>query len=120
MPDPSEPGAGGSVHGKPGSWILVAVILGAFAAGGGLLVFNVWIGVYICAGVFVAAVVAGIPVGIMDDTVADTMPRLRDAGRTGRTMLEQPPPGSRHSGRTQPGLHQRSASDENVRARQRR
>lgn len=59
----------GRMHGRPSSWALVAVTITAFAVGGAALILGMWWLVYVCAGIFALSPVAGLLVGIMDDTV---------------------------------------------------
>jgi hypothetical protein len=60
----------GTPHGKPASWVMVAVMLAAFVAGGLALITHLWWLLWTCAGIFVAAGLAAKAAGIMDDTVA--------------------------------------------------
>jgi hypothetical protein len=62
--------AGGHPHGKPASWVLVAVVVAAFAVGGVAIIEHVWWLVWTCAGAAVLAIPAGKLVGIMNDTVS--------------------------------------------------
>ncbi len=61
---------GGHPHGRPASWVLVTVVIAAFAAGGAALITHLWWLLWTCAEVVVLAVPAGKVIGIMDDTVA--------------------------------------------------
>ena len=61
---------GGHPHGKPASWVLVAVVIAAFTTGGIALIAHAWWLLWTCAGIVILAVPAGKMVGIMDDTVA--------------------------------------------------
>jgi hypothetical protein len=56
-------------HGKPASWVLVAVIIAAFVAGGVAIVTRVWWLFWTCAGIVALSVPAGKIIGIMNDTV---------------------------------------------------
>jgi hypothetical protein len=56
-------------HGKPASWVLVAVIIAAFTVGAFAVVFRVWPLFWVCAAIVVLSVPAGKAVGIMNDTV---------------------------------------------------
>lgn len=79
-------------HGKPSSWVLVGVVLGAFVAGGAAIITHTWWLLWACVGVIVLAIPVGKAIGIMDDTVAwganpareDTGPLLAHPGRPGR------------------------------------
>lgn len=59
----------GHTHGRPSSWAVVTVILAAFAVGGAALILQMWILFFVCAGVFVLSVPAGMLIGMMNDTV---------------------------------------------------
>lgn len=61
---------GGHPHGKPASWVLVAVVVAAFAAGGVAIIAHAWWLLWTCAGIIMLAIPAGKVVGIMDDTVS--------------------------------------------------
>jgi hypothetical protein len=61
-------------HGKLTSWIIVVVMIGAFAVGGAALIFGSWLAFFICVGVFLLCVPVGWAIGIMDDTIAWTLP----------------------------------------------
>ena len=69
--EPGEQAVGGhsSLHGRPASWALVAVITAAFIAGGFAVVFHLWWLFWVGVGVVVLAIPAGKVVGIMGDTV---------------------------------------------------
>jgi hypothetical protein len=69
--EPGEKALGGhsSLHGRPASWALVAVITGAFIAGAFAIVFHLWLLFWVCLGVVLLSVPAGKVVGIMRDTV---------------------------------------------------
>jgi hypothetical protein len=60
----------GSLHGKPSSWMLVAVVTAAFITGGLAIIMHTWWLFWACLGIVVLAVPAGKAIGIMDDTVA--------------------------------------------------
>jgi hypothetical protein len=79
-------------HGKPSSWLLVAVMISAFAAGGTSLILGSWLIFFVCAGVFVLCVPIGWAIGIMDDTIAWTLP-WSEARRLDETepTTEEPP-----------------------------
>jgi hypothetical protein len=68
---PHERATGGhkTIHGRPGSWVLVAVITAAFVAGAFALVFKQWPLFWACVGVVAVSIPAGKVVGIMGDTV---------------------------------------------------
>jgi hypothetical protein len=61
---------GGHPHGKPASWVLVAVVIAAFITGGAAIIAHAWWLMWTCIGLVVLAIPAGKVVGIMDDTVA--------------------------------------------------
>jgi hypothetical protein len=61
---------GGHTHGKPASWVLVAVVTAAFLTGGMAIIAHTWWLLWTCIGIVVLAVPAGKVIGIMDDTVA--------------------------------------------------
>jgi len=60
---------GGYPHGKPASWVLVAVMAAAFVAGGIAIITHVWVLLWGCVAVVVLAIPAGKMIGIMEDTV---------------------------------------------------
>jgi hypothetical protein len=60
----------GHLHGKPSSWLLVAMVIGAFITGGVAIIVHAWWLFWACAGIVVLAIPAGKLIGIMDDTVA--------------------------------------------------
>lgn len=59
----------GRPHGKLSSWVLVAVVLAAFTAGGIALIVQAWTLFWICVAVVILSVPAGLVIGIMDDTM---------------------------------------------------
>jgi hypothetical protein len=61
---------GGHPHGKPASWVLVAVVIAAFAISGVAIIEHAWWLLWTCAGIVVLALPAGKLVGIMNDTVS--------------------------------------------------
>jgi hypothetical protein len=65
---------GGHPHGKPASWVLVAVVIAAFTTGGVAIIAHAWWLVWTCAGIIVLAIPAGKVVGIMNDTVSGDSP----------------------------------------------
>jgi hypothetical protein len=73
---------GGSPHGKTSSWVLVAVIIAAFAAGGVALIIQNWALFFVCVGIVVLSIPAGKLVGIMDDTVSWTSNAVVDEDRS--------------------------------------
>ncbi|HUN30906.1 MAG TPA: hypothetical protein VMU95_02720 [Trebonia sp.] len=56
-------------HGRPSSWVIVAVVLAAFVTGAFAIVFRLWPLFWVCVGIFVLSVPAGKVLGIMNDTV---------------------------------------------------
>ena len=69
--EPGERPLGGHehVHGRPVSWVLVAVLVAAFIAGGLAIVNQLWWLFWVCPAVAVLSVPAGKVIGIMNDTV---------------------------------------------------
>jgi hypothetical protein len=61
---------GGHSHGKPASWVLVAVVLAAFTTGGLAIIVHAWWLMWTCLGICLLAIPAGKIVGIMDETVS--------------------------------------------------
>jgi len=60
---------GGSHHGRPASWAVVSVITVAFITGGvALITHSYWL-LWTCVGVVVLCGLAGLAVGVMDDTI---------------------------------------------------
>jgi hypothetical protein len=74
---------GGHPHGKPASWVLVAVVVAAFTIGGVAIIEHAWWLLWTCAGVAVLAIPAGKVVGIMSDTVSwgSTQGATQDSGQ---------------------------------------
>lgn len=60
----------GHPHGKPRSWVLVAIVLLAFIAGGMAIILHGWIVVWVCAAIILVSIPVGRAIGIMDDTIA--------------------------------------------------
>jgi hypothetical protein len=60
----------GNPHGKPSSWVLVAVVTAAFITGGLAIIMHTWWLLWASLGVVVLAVPVGKVIGIMDDTAA--------------------------------------------------
>jgi hypothetical protein len=69
--EPGERSVGGHphLHGRPTSWLFVAVIIVAFVAGAFGVVGKVWPLFWVCLAVVVLSVPAGRLVGVMGDTV---------------------------------------------------
>lgn len=61
---------GGHPHGNAASWLVVAVIVAAFTAGGFSLVAHAWWVFWACAGVVVLCIPAGRLAGIMNNTIS--------------------------------------------------
>ena len=57
------------LHGRPISWVFVAVLIAAFIAGAFAIVDHIWPLFWVCLGVTVLSVPAGKVIGIMGDTV---------------------------------------------------
>jgi hypothetical protein len=60
---------GGYPHGKPASWVLVAVVTAASVTGGISIITHAWVLLWACIAIVVLAIPAGKMIGIMDDTV---------------------------------------------------
>jgi hypothetical protein len=56
-------------HGKPASWVLVAVTTAAALTGGISLITHAWVLLWTCIAITVLAIPAGKMIGIMNDTV---------------------------------------------------
>jgi hypothetical protein len=56
-------------HGRISSWVLVAVVVAAFCAGGAAIIAHLWWLFWASLGIVVVAVPVGKIIGIMDDTV---------------------------------------------------
>jgi hypothetical protein len=79
-------GGHGSHQGSPASWVLVAVVIAAFTAGGAAIIARLWPLFWVCVGITFLAIPVGKFIGIMDDTVVvDSWPE------------EQPPAADRGS-----------------------
>ncbi len=94
---------GGHPHGKPASWVLVAVVITAFIAGGAAIITHAWWLLWACTAIVVLAVPAGKVIGIMDDTVAwGSTPAATHEPPQGPGLpaarSSQPPPGSDEPG----------------------
>jgi hypothetical protein len=77
---------GGHPHGKPASWVLVAVVTAASVTGGISIITHTWWLLWACITIAVLAIPAGKMIGIMDDTV--------DWGSTPAAATAEPqPPG---------------------------
>jgi hypothetical protein len=57
-------------HGKLSSWVVVAMVIAAFTAGGVALVVQSWWLFWTCAGIVVLCIPAGKVAGIMNDTIS--------------------------------------------------
>ena len=60
---------GGYPHGKPASWVLVAVVTAASVTGGISIITHAWVLLWACIAIAVLAIPAGKMIGIMEDTV---------------------------------------------------
>jgi hypothetical protein len=60
---------GGYPHGKPASWVLVAVVTAAAVTGGISIITHAWVLLWACIAIVVLAIPAGKMIGIMEDTV---------------------------------------------------
>ena len=86
---------GGYPHGKPASWVLVAVVTAASVTGGISIITHVWVLLWACIAIVILAIPAGKMIGIMDDTV--------DWGSTPAATSDPQPPGPQADrGRDQP------------------
>ena len=99
---------GGHPHGKPASWVLVAVVTATFVTGGAAIITHVWWLLWACIAIVVLAVPAGKAIGIMDDTVAwgstpAATPDRPQGPRLIAARSSQPPPGSNEPGRAPSG-----------------
>jgi hypothetical protein len=81
---------GGYPHGKPASWVLVAVVTAASVTGGISIITHAWVLLWACIAIVVLAIPAGKMIGIMEDTVdwgstpaatSDPQPPAREADR---------------------------------------
>ena len=81
---------GGHPHGKPASWVLVAVVMAASVTGGISIITHTWWLLWTCIALVVLAIPVGKMIGIMDDTVdwgstpaaaADPQPQRLSGGR---------------------------------------
>jgi hypothetical protein len=82
LPGEQPIGDHGHLHGKPASWVLVAVIITAFVAGAAAVVDEAWPLFWVCLAIVVLSVPAGKLVGIMGDTVLQGDPEAQ-AGQGG-------------------------------------
>jgi hypothetical protein len=71
------------LHGRPVSWLFVAVLIAAFVAGAFAVVLKLWPLFWVCLGIVVLSVPAGKLIGIMDDTVLNGDPSAQ-TGQEGR------------------------------------
>ena len=60
---------GGYPHGKPASWVLVAVVTAVAVTGGISIITHAWVLLWACIAIVVLAIPAGKMIGIMEDTV---------------------------------------------------
>jgi hypothetical protein len=91
---------GGYSHGRPASWVLVAVVLAAALTGGISIITHSWWLLWACIAIAVLAVPAGKMIGIMDDSV--------DWGSTPAAAEAQPPAPEADHGRGQPAQIRRA------------
>jgi hypothetical protein len=93
---------GGHPHGKPASWVVVAVVTVAFVTGGMAIITHAWWLLWACTAIVVLAVPAGKLIGIMDDTVAwGSTPAATSGppqGQDDRGQDQSAPPGSDEPG----------------------
>jgi hypothetical protein len=76
---------GGHPHGKPASWVLVAVVTAASVTGGISVIMHAWVLLWACVAIVVLVIPAGKMIGIMEDTV--------DWGSTPAATADPQPPG---------------------------
>ena len=96
---------GGYPHGKPASWVLVAVVTAAFVTGGISIITHAWVLLWACIAIVVLGIPAGKMIGIMEDTVdwgstpaatSDPQPSgLRGPSRVGPVSADQMSPEAR-------------------------
>ena len=85
-PPVEQPIGGHASHqGRARSWVLVAVVIAAFTAGGAAIIARLWPLFLVCAGFTLLAIPVGKFIGIMDDTVVvvswpDEQPPAADRG----------------------------------------
>lgn len=90
----ARPTAGGHPHGKPASWVLTAIVIVAFLAGGAGLILHIWWLFWVCLGVVVLSIPIGKAIGIMNDTVIwGATPGHSRGGLPGRAAEHTPAPG---------------------------
>ena len=80
-------------HGRPLSWVTVAIFLAAFATGGVALTVGAWWLFWTCVGVVAASVVLALVVDVVSDVVLDPIHGDQGSpfvGRFGRTTSEAP------------------------------
>lgn len=86
---------GGHPHGRPGSWVVVIVLLAAFVVGGVSIIAHAWWLFWTCAGIVLLCVPAGWAVGMMKDTIvwgstpAAGQPREDDATPGAKAAAER-------------------------------
>ena len=71
------------LHGRPLSWVFVAVLIAAFVIGGFTVVMHIWPLFWVCLGLVLLAPPAGKIIGIMGDTVVNGDPS-EQAGQGGQ------------------------------------
>jgi hypothetical protein len=77
-------------HGKPSSWVLVAVDIAAFLVGGVAVIGHWWVVFWVCAGIVLLSVPVGKIIGVMDDTVQIEEAPRRRAAVTGQNSAADP------------------------------
>jgi Family of unknown function (DUF6704) len=103
-------GEAGHGNGRVSSWLLIAVVITAFAVGGAAIILHIWPLLWACVAVAVLAVPLGKAMRIMDDTVTwhdplpegqaepggprPSSPPSRRPSPSGRPPSSQPPPTS--------------------------
>ena len=95
--------AEGHPHGKASSWVLVAIVIAAFAGGGAGIITHIWWLLWACIATVILAVPAGKVIGILDDSVAWGSTPAATAGpspghQADRSQGQPAPPGSAERG----------------------
>ena len=86
-PSVPEPHAGGSAHGRVVSWCFVVSMIAAFVVGGLAIISGTWWLFWVAAAVVFVGVPVGKVIGIMNDTVAWTLPLDRHYQPQGHIVL---------------------------------
>jgi hypothetical protein len=97
----------GHLHGKPSSWLLVAMVMGAFTTGGVAIIVHAWWLFWACAGIVVLAIPAGKLIGTWTTPSPGAAPHRRPQThhtirRPGPGVTSQSPPEDRPARARQP------------------